>query len=280
MGPLEQFSVLHIEGADAGEFLHAQLSNNIVSMSEGESRLAAYCEPKGRVLAVVLVYRDCGAYYLVLNATLAGIIAKRLQIYVLRSAVDISSCDATHMLYGLEVESGSVSGTWPYPADHSRALMLVSKDSPRADISPSLSSQQWNLADIQAGLVWLDDSTSGRFLPHALNLVATGYVDFNKGCYPGQEIIARIQYLGSVKRTLIRIEIPESDIQTLGQNLYYESQDGEEQLAGQIVAKASKNNTILILSVVKTDVYGIKLSYYINDVRKQTTPISGENTLS
>ena len=277
MRPLEQFSVLCIEGADAGAFLHAQLSNDILSLADGGSVMAAYCEPAGRVLAVVLVHRSRSSYYLVLHRSLESAISRRLRLYVLRSAVTIKMCTGEQPLFGVVRHK---SAGWPYPVDSERWLQFGdSADSTHED-SDVMTTQQWQKADIRSGLAWLDSTTSGQFLPQALNLVALGAVDFNKGCYPGQEIIARSHYLGTVKRQLIRTVIPESIEAMPGQELYTESGDGEEQRAGEIVASVAEGADSEILAVVKTSACGQKLNCYINENKFETGRISEVNKLS
>jgi folate-binding protein YgfZ len=279
MQPLDQFSVLHVEGADAGDFLHSQLSNNIIDLGDGASLLAAYCEPAGRVLAVVLVYRSQSSYYLVLDQSLAIGIAKRLQIYVLRSKVTITSLTGSHYLYGMRTDEPEAADTWPYPLDAKRRFCLQSSnDVP--DLPGALSTDQWRLADIQAGAVWLDSETTGKFLPQALNLVTLGAVDFNKGCYPGQEIVARSHYLGSVKRRLIRTIISESTDILPGLELFDETEDGVQQLAGKIAAVATHGEETHVLAVVKTSACSDKLFYYINGTKRQTDRILSTDELS
>ena len=142
-----------------------------------------------------------------------------------------------------------------------------------------MTGEQWNFEDIRAGLAWLDDATSAQHLPQALNLVSLGAIDFNKGCYPGQEIVARTHYLGTIKRQLIRISIPESDYMSPGKTLFLETAKGNEQSVGQVVAVAHKNAKTVLLAVVKTSVCGHKLNYYFNEKKLQTSRILEENTL-
>ena len=107
-----------------------------------------------------------------------------------------------------------------------------------------------------------------------------GAVDFNKGCYPGQEIVARSHYLGSVKRRLIRTIISEPTGISPGQELFDETEDGVQQLAGKIAAVATDGKETHLLAVVKTNVCSNKLFYYINDSKRQTGRILGTDELS
>ncbi len=241
--------------------------------------MAAYCEPRGRVLAVVLIHRSQSVYHLVLQRSLEQEIARRLQIYVLRSSVNIVAGAGTVDVYGFS-SSETVPGSWAYPVDDSRRMCFADTGKSPPAQTGALTSEQWKLADINSGLVWLDSSTSSQFLPQALNLVSLGTIDFNKGCYPGQEIIARSHYLGSVKRKLIRVKIPESKCLLTGQELFFLAEDKKETLAGHVVAVATDSEKSVILAVIKTAACEHKLIYYVNDNKLQTARISDQNKLS
>jgi folate-binding protein YgfZ len=264
MGPLAQFAILNITGADAAEFLHSQLSSNVLSLEEGQSRPAAYCDANGRVLAVLLVHRVSGGFYVLLDASLESDICKRLKIYVLRSEVSIVSLRKSHAVYGVRISGDAPQGVWPYPMDKSRGLILLGADEVPPSALDLIDPQKWLLADIESRLAWLDTAVTGRFLPQALGLLQLGAVDFDKGCYPGQEIIARVHYLGAVKRELVQLSVPGIEQEVVpGQVLYWQSADDQENKAGDVVAAAPNKDGYNILSIVNTDSYNINLNYYI-----------------
>lgn len=190
-----------ISGKDAGQFLHNQLSADVLGLSDGQSTFACYCEPNGRVLALLLVNRKGASYYLIMSTSLAPSIARRLKIYVMRDKVGIEVLDAGSVA-GVHVGDKPrqhppllVEATVPDSSD----TLLIAADKAAFDSNVALQ-DAWKLAELQRGITWLCAETSGQFLPQMLGFDSLGAVNFHKGCYPGQEIVARTHYLGKVKR--------------------------------------------------------------------------------
>ncbi len=198
---LSNLSAIRFSGADAGDFLHNQLSADILGLGNGESTFACYCEPKGRVLALLLVCRVDDDYYVILAGSLAQTTADRLKIYVMRAKVTIEVLTECSV-------SGLQSENEPQPT----AACLAAISLPNSDrwlvvetsqISPGVVTAEqdtWKISELQRGISWLCPETSGQFLPQMLGFDQLGAVNYRKGCYPGQEIVARTHYLGKVKR--------------------------------------------------------------------------------
>lgn len=198
---LPKLTSLHFSGADAGDFLHNQLSADILALATGESTFACYCEPKGRVLALMLVSRQEDDYLVILSTELAESICKRLRMYVMRSKVVIEVQNELAVV-GLESddEQNAYDGQFAQVKvpNINNTLLITSESTSLAD--NAVLTNQWKLAELRAGIVWLGQQTSGQFLPQMLGYDQMGAVNFRKGCYPGQEIVARTHYLGKVKR--------------------------------------------------------------------------------
>lgn len=198
---LPYLSALRFSGKDAGEFLHNQLSADVMALLPGESTFACYCEPKGRVLALVLVGRHDDDFFMLMSRSLTESISSRMKIYVMRSKVEIERLDECSIL-GLPAndESG-------LPADFKTRLtipdsensFLIIDGDPPVERNPVLE-DAWKLSEMEHGVTWLCSETSAQFLPQMLGYDSLGAVNFRKGCYPGQEIVARTHYLGKVKR--------------------------------------------------------------------------------
>jgi len=204
MTVLPYLSVIHFSGVDAGVFLHNQLSADVLALSSGESTFACYCEPKGRVLALMLVCRTDEDYFVVLSTSLAATVSDRLRIYVMRSKVTIEILSA-YPVSGLQVKSEPLPKSgflvmMPLPGSD-KWFVVTKVDEPGAEIS-ALARDAWKVSELQQGITWLGIKSSGRFLPQMLGFDQLGAVNFQKGCYPGQEIVARTHYLGKVKRHL------------------------------------------------------------------------------
>lgn len=201
MVKLSYLTVIRFRGDDAGSFLHAQLSADVLALAAGESTFACYCEPKGRVLALLLVYRNDDGYYVIMSGALATAVTDRLKIYRMRDRVDIEVMNG-YTVSGLQADEP------PEPvlesahaiqlAGSDRWLVLTSaEDGPETD---EQSQEEWKVAELHLGITWLSPQTSGEFLPQMLGFEELGAVNYRKGCYPGQEIVARTHYLGKVKR--------------------------------------------------------------------------------
>src|SRR5689334_9848865 len=195
---LDQYGLLQVAGEDARAFLHAQLTNDIENLAPGTARYAGWCSAKGRLLATFLVVPAPGGFLLQLARDLVPTIAKRLSMFILRSKVKITDATGQWLQYGVwdsaEGPALSVresSGEISVRIEPERSLVL----SPGASESrtPNASADDWALAEIRAGRPLIVNATQDQFVPQMVNLELAGGVDFKKGCYPGQEIVARAQ---------------------------------------------------------------------------------------
>ena len=189
-------SVARFEGEDAGPFLHAQLSADITGLEPGETTLACYCTPNGKVLGLLLAGRVESGYLLAGSSELLPGILQRLKMFVLRSKVVIA-----------EAPNLSVTGS----AGPSHAF---SRDS-----EAMLDTAAWRAAELRAGITWLNGENREKYIPQMLGFDEIGAVSFGKGCYPGQEIVARARYLGKVKRKPLILEIDESLVLKTGEKV-------------------------------------------------------------
>jgi folate-binding protein YgfZ len=232
VAPVTDLGIIAVEGMDAASFLHNQLTNDVEHLGQHEARLAGYCTPKGRLQATFLYWRDAGAVYLQLPRAIQPPLQKRLSMFVLRAkaklrdATDEAPFAAVLGLGGAKAETalrrhvdtlpdapyGKVDGPFGTVlrlADvfgAPRYLWLASVEAASAAL-PVLQSelalggnQAWQLAAIHAGVPQVTAATQEQFVPQMVNLELLGGVNFKKGCYPGQEIVARSQYLGKLKR--------------------------------------------------------------------------------
>ncbi len=198
---LDYLTAICFSGADAGNFLHNQLSSDVLALSDGESVFACYCEPKGRVLALMLVCRIGGDYYVIMSSALAVTVSTRLKMYVMRSQVSIEVLDQTIVAGFQEPDVAEPSAVLIIAiplADSTASLAVLSQDI--ASDFNAHSRDAWKASELDRGICWLCPETSAQFLPQMLGFDQLGAVNFRKGCYPGQEIVARTHYLGKIKR--------------------------------------------------------------------------------
>lgn len=241
---LTRYGLLSVMGSDARAFLHAQLTNNIETLGAGRWALAGWCSAKGRLLASFIVVPSPDGFLLQLARDLAAPVAKRLSMFVLRSKVKVQD----------ESEAWAQFGVWdadPQPADvhwtdkrvrvrmaDRRFLELV----PAAEANDPVNAHEagWALDEIRAGRPFISAATQDQFVPQMVNFEKIGGVDFQKGCYPGQEIVARAQYRGQVKRRMVHQTAPAG----------VELKPGQEFNGGTVVDVAPAENGSELLSVV------------------------------
>ncbi len=209
---LNRYGLLSVSGQDAREFLHAQLTNDVRNLSPGRALLAGWCSAKGRLLATVLVIPAPQGFLLQLSRDLAPSVAKRLGLFVLRSKVRIADESDAWAQFGVWDADAPAGVIWEassvsVPVGDRRYLRLEPAAAPSC--IPDAGEEAWTLQEIRAGRPLITQATQDRFLPQMVNLEQLEAVDFRKGCYPGQEIVARAQYLGQVKRRMVRLPSPE-----------------------------------------------------------------------
>lgn len=213
------FGVIKVTGEDAVSFLHNQLSNDIQNLPINGACYASYNTPKGRVLANILVLKTENELFLILAHDLCMAMVKRLRMYVLRSKVILEEADqyalavhfsesmtpfdATTQLPTMHLENDLYQIKLPYGGEYLFGLAEDSELPPVNEEHVNL----WARHEIEVGMPWINAESSDKFVAQMLNLHQTGAVHFKKGCYPGQEIIARAQYRGQVKRGLISLTL-------------------------------------------------------------------------
>jgi folate-binding protein YgfZ len=230
LAPLEELGVIAAQGPDAVPFLQTQLTNDLQHLIVGHLQLNGYCTPKGRLIAVFDCWRNTEAVFLQLPQEILPSVLKRLSMFVLRSKVklvDASSEWACRAVFGSGA-AGSLARAGLSPPEvgqtHVTGATLVARlrDSPhicerfvvlapRADMSAieerlralrQVDAAAWWWSQIDAGIPNVFAATQEKFVPQMINLEVLGGVNFKKGCYPGQEIVARSQYLGKLRRRM------------------------------------------------------------------------------
>jgi folate-binding protein YgfZ len=246
---LTDWGVIRAHGADAAAFLHSQLTQDIEGLGAEEARLAGYCSPKGRLLASFVVWRPApDEVLLACSADLLAATLKRLSMFVLRAKCKLSDASADRALYGvvgdalpLPDAAGAVQADadrtlirLPDVEGQARALLVQPADAAVPDL-PSIELASWNWLEVRSGVARIVAPTVEQFVPQMVNLEVVGGVNFKKGCYPGQEIVARSQYRGTVKRRAMLFD-SEAELQA-GQEVFHSDDPGQP--AG-LVANAAR----------------------------------------
>jgi len=198
---LENRALLKVSGSDSESFLQAQLSNDIEQLDNSSIQLNAYCQHQGKILALFWVIRSADSFLLSFPLDLLDIIKSRLQMFVIMADVNIQDITLEYSQIGSIDESYNNS----FAINDKLSLIIVNpKDITQFDIKPV---EFWDKACIDSNLPEISLITSEKLVPQMLNLDINEIgVNFSKGCYPGQEVVARLHYLGSVKRRLFAFE--------------------------------------------------------------------------
>ena len=215
---LTHLGVIQVSGSDAVKFLQGQLTQDVALMTMSEAHLAAFCNAKGRMQASFVVFkRSHDDILMVCSRDILAQTVKRLSMFVLRAKVKLTDATADFSLYGLignaiksiatavginwaKIDIDAANLIFLYPgAAHPRGLWCAPIGTPAPE-GPTLDSEVWAWLEVQSGIAMITQPTFEAFVPQMLNYESVGGVNFKKGCYPGQEIVARSQFRGTLKR--------------------------------------------------------------------------------
>lgn len=275
--PLPTLGLLHVAGEDAVEFLHNQITQSANNFEDNETRLAAWCNPKGRTRALFRVLPSDTGLILISDAHLLAAVQPTLQMFILRAQVALTNLSEEEGFLGFagpaaEVLLTEMAGTLPNQAGRMtragdlhivalphgqrlRYLVLAPNDQlaalaarSEAALTPG-NADFWRLLDIREGLPEITEATKESIIPTMLNLEPLHGINYEKGCYPGQEVVARMHYLGQLKRRMYRAALPDSP-PAPGGNII----DSKGATAGTVVsAAAAPEGGSELLAVLRID---------------------------
>ena len=234
---LSTLAVAGVYGADAADFLQAQLSADIATLGAGEARFSCYCSARGQVLALLLVCRRPDGFLLAGSAQLLPGVLKRLQLYVLRARVSFGTAADT-AVFGLDDAPDAAPGNDPDSFRDSETGLAYGFSSELQTCSGG--PQRWKARELRRGVAWLGEETTEKFIPQMLGFERIAAVSFSKGCYPGQEIVARARYLGKVKRRPLLLSLEVAVHLQAGEQV--EILRGEEWLAATVIDTVAEDN--------------------------------------
>ncbi len=241
--PLSDLGLIQVNGAEAVKFLHAQLTNDLEKLQDGQWRWFGYCNAKGRMQLSAAGYKTGETISLICSRPLAAPVAKRLGMFVMRAKAKVLDASSAYEIYGLQgdigpflsrlgvsasapktgdrlsiawggetldllaLESFTTAGTDPHESATERFLLVAPVGSAlwaealASGLHPA-NSAGWRQSEVATASARIVPATYELFVPQMLNFESLGGVDFTKGCYPGQEVVARSQYLGKLKRRM------------------------------------------------------------------------------
>jgi hypothetical protein len=279
MCDLSHRGLISAYGAEAATFLQGQLTNDIRDVSDLHSQLSATCTPKGRMLANFRIFKRDETFYLSLPQSLLENTLKRLRMFILMARATLE--DASQALVGtgvsgpqIEMHLQKMNLTLPLQVDdvtqsNNYTIIRVSGPHPRFEIYGELDAMKelwanmnvhaapvgagvWEMLDILAGTPTIYPQTSEAFVPQMTNMQIINGVNFRKGCYTGQEIVARMQYLGKLKRRMYRVHIAGEQPVSPGAALFSAGSSSGQGTGNIVSVQPDPNGGYMALAVIDT----------------------------
>ena len=251
VAPITHLGVIKIEGEDAAKFIHGQLTQDFSLLDMNTARLAAFCSAKGRMQASFIGFkRSSTEIFLVCSKDILPATLKRLSMFVMRAKAKLSDVSAEYELFGLlgdatKIVAGTPHSTWAkadidqaivinlYPADGVLRQLWLAPTGTTAPNGPAVSPELWLWTEVRSGVATLSAPVFEAFVPQMLNYESVGGVNFKKGCYPGQEVVARSQFRGTLKR---RAFVVHADVAMAAGDEVFAADDGSQPAATVVQA--------------------------------------------
>ena len=251
---LDNRALLKVSGADAENFLQSQFSNDVKQIQEGQLQINAYCQHQGKIIAILWVFKRNSNYYLSIPSELKTIVLSKLNMFKLMSQVEIEDYSSKINQYGLISENRKDS----IKINDNLSLLTSTKI-----LTDNQHNSDWELACIMDKLPEISVTNSENYIPQALNLdIDDMGVSFTKGCYPGQEVVARMHYLGKPKRRLFYF-ISSFGVKA-GDRLRTDSSNSLK-ASGEVIRVSQKDNKYHFLATF--EVNQIENKIFINDAK-------------
>ncbi len=280
---IDHLGIIKITGEDALAFLHGQFSNDVKTLDNNQSQWNSYNNPKGRLFTTFRLCKLEQGYFMLMPRELIEPVVKRLRMFVMRSKVTLDDLSSTWKSLGFAGNKLSIptptgmneiqqenSVNWIRIPGVTTRVLCFGENSDIEEIKLQFSdmlkfcnSNHWRRLDIHAGIANIFADTYEEFVAQMVNLQLTDGVSFTKGCYPGQEVVARMHYLGKLKKRMHRITINTNELPKLGENIY-DSTSENQQSIGKIV-DVQKNekgslDALAVIQVANVESKGLQLS--------------------
>lgn len=288
---LSDRGLIEVRGEDAESFLQNQLTNDIRNVTETTHQASAWCSPKGRIIANFRVFKRGDSYFLAVSADLLELVIKKLRMYVMMSKVTIEDASESLIHFGFAGERAekelqevldidcktNAAACQLVPAETDQTLRYKSLSIlrlpgtvPRFEVFGELedaqklwehcnvqaapvSSNGWHYLNILAGLPVITAASSEDWIPQMVNYIAIGGVDFKKGCYPGQEVVARLNYLGKTKRRMYHIEINTDKLPKVGDAIANDDDPDAGKILNAVINPDGKIEALAIIKIAEAN---------------------------
>jgi len=275
---LSHYGLIAAYGADALKFLQNQLSNDVDEVDLEHSQISALCTPKGRMLSSFRLFKREETYYLILPYELLETTLNRLRMFVMRSKVTLEDASESLVRIGIKglraaEQCQGLSGSLPGDVDgvvqsNGFTIIKTAGEEPRYIIlgllddmmklwqavdvySAPVGKNAWELLNIDAGIPVVFKETSETFIPQMVNLQLVNGISFTKGCYPGQEIVARMHYLGKLKKRMYRVHIETDNCPIPGEKLFARDSSAGKDTGAIVNARLNSDGSVDALAVIQ-----------------------------
>jgi len=247
--PAQGFTVIQCSGVDAGSFLQNQFTCDISRIHQDDWRLAGYCSPKGRLLAIFFVLRQGDAFVLAAHSSLAEDVIIGLRRFIMRADVTLEFCHEKGLFVAAPTDSDSATTSHQDKSDEIHRDLTLSI-APKATEHGKAGEETFARQCILRGIPILTATLSNTFIPQSVNLDLVGGVSFQKGCYPGQEVVARVRYRGRPKQRMICAQVATTETVPIGAEIECLDQSaGRNGTVVSAVADSEPGLTLLLASV-------------------------------
>jgi folate-binding protein YgfZ len=281
--PINHLAVLTVSGNDAAKLLQGQITCNINEITETEGCMGAYCTAKGRTICTFLIIKKEDSFLLILPTELLDKVKKKLQLYILRDDVQFTDHRDHYCLFGLNCQPQAASSLklpeqvfsstefnavhWlKMPSQQLRFIAIANAENAiscwteltgNKQFKPADTSE-WLYLDMLSGIPWLTAETTEQYIPQMLNLDQLKGISFNKGCYVGQEIVARTHYLGKSKRMMYLATCDSTENIAAGTEILA-GDNAERQSIGKVLTSLEHEHRTTLLIVVQTSSVDAKI---------------------
>ena len=268
--------LIKVHGEDAESFLQNQLTNEVANVTETSHQIAAWCSPKGRIIATLRLFKREDAYYLSLSQDMLEHVLKKLSMYVMMSKVSLE--DVTESYLHLGVSGGSADQDLkallgeglPSEADTAKTIngltvLKLAGKTPRYEFFGDAESSKvltdsievspdnhWKYLNIVAGIPSISQENSEAWIPQMVNFIHVNGVDFKKGCYPGQEIVARLNYLGKTKRRMYRLLIDTGQLPAINDSITSTNDKAAGKILNAVINPDGKVEALAVMKIAET----------------------------
>ena len=245
MKHLEHLRILTISGEDAGELLQGQMTQDVRKLEDDKIHMTSFCNVQGRVIASAFIQFKDDHYDLILSSELVEDLFNHLQRYILRSKVEIQQSEKlVYAIFSKDIVNDQE--LFKMVANDPKRMLALADKVPES-IENFITSEEWIEHDIKEMIPIINKESSEKFIPQMLNLDILNAVSFSKGCYTGQEVVARVQHRGKIKQRMFKIKTESKSLVSAGSEIHHETKK-----VGTVVISELIDNFSISLAVINS----------------------------